>query len=128
MFVSRHIFRVIFSKKTSYKKSIDSANAEYRYYGKLDSKSRPNGTGVLLKNWGYDNYNDLPQGVYAGIVYIGNFKDGYMSGYGILFDEVNGTKCVDYEGELKKGCGTEKEHSTMKVEKWCIRENSKTAK
>ena len=94
----------------------------------MDSKSRPNGTGVLLKNWGYDNYNDLPQGVYAGIVYIGNFKDGYMSGYGILFDEVNGTKCVDYEGELKKGCGTEKEHSTMKVEKWCIRENSKTAK
>lgn len=105
MFVSRHIFRVIFSKKTSYKKSIDSANAEYRYYGKLDSKSRPNGTGVLLKNWGYDNYNDLPQGVYAGIVYIGNFKDGYMSGYGILFDEVNGTKCVDYEGELKRAAG-----------------------
>lgn len=72
----------------------DSVGADYRYQGELDGEY-PDGYGILCKN---KNIQGHPE-----IVYIGNFKNGYFDGYGLLFAEPDsGEDFLFYLGEHKE--------------------------
>lgn len=94
---------IINEKVVHYKKTIDEYNAPYRYYGKLNGNNEPDGMGVLLKNWSI-NPTEVDGGYCVDIYYIGEFKDGYKEGYGIVYDtEEKYELSIKYEGEFRKG-------------------------
>lgn len=88
----------ILSESTQFKRS---QSGRYRYFGEMDD-NYPDGMGLLLL--GSDSeLSDLE----SSIVYIGEFKNGYFSGFGMSFgryyvgsDAVMG---LVYEGEFSKG-------------------------
>lgn len=94
---------VIKEKVVHYKKTIDEYNAPYRYYGKLNKNSEPDGMGIIIENWG-GNVGASKDGYGLTICYIGEFKDGYKDGYGITYDnEIKNIVTVKYEGDYKEG-------------------------
>lgn len=104
-----HLFS---DSETWYKKTIDENHAGYRYYGEIDKEGKPNGVGMLVRNWNESGRYDMPvwttmyeDGYCVELVYIGEFKDGYKEGYGLEFDEA-GTydmPVLKYVGEFVHG-------------------------
>lgn len=84
-----------------YKKTVNDGNAAYRYYGKINKKGEPDGTGILFVSW--TDMEENGDGIGTAVCYIGEFKDGYKDGYGIEYWEYNHRYMVDYEGEFKEG-------------------------
>lgn len=83
--------QAVFSSQ--YKRTVDSLERTYLYFGKLKDE-KPTGIGVIFE---YDNFYYYP-------IVIGNFEDGYVSGYALCFEDlllING-----YEGEYHKGEAT----------------------
>jgi len=91
---------IITEKAYHYKKTIDTYDAQYRYYGKLNRNNEPDGMGIIIQDWS-DNYIVANEGYQLRICYIGEFKDGYKNGYGIEYNTEEYT--VKYEGEYKEG-------------------------
>ena len=94
---------IIKEKEIHYKKTVDDGKASYRYYGKINKKGEPDGTGILFETWPIEWQENESGSIYTRICYIGEFKNGYKDGYGIEYWELNGDYMVKYEGELKKG-------------------------
>lgn len=67
-----------FSEKVSYTVTLEGS--EYVYWGELNKDSKPDGIGIVYEY--SSNYMDSE----LFIKYIGEFEDGYPSGYGIEFD------------------------------------------
>lgn len=107
-----------------YKKSVDTYHAAFRYYGDVDKDGRPDGMGMLVRNWdeldrdisdvqGWtklfmdegDYYEQEKENVCVEIIYIGEFKDGFKEGYGINFgvEGLYDIPIVAYEGEFVHG-------------------------
>lgn len=92
-----------FNPNVSLQKTIDPAEIAYYYIGDM-KKSKPDGKGMLLKNYGSE----------YGICYVGDFSNGYQSGFGIEYEycldyaSKNNYYQVIYEGEFKKGKRTGK--------------------
>lgn len=84
---------------SKFKQTIDKT--EYIYKGEL-KKNRPNGMGFMLNK----NSNQ---------VYIGNFKNGQFSGFGILIYEEDNFICV-YEGYFEKGKFSGKGNKSYDIE------------
>lgn len=94
-------FKLFSDTRYYYKKSIDSS-APYMYFGDLDKNSKPDGVGVIFENWSQYGY-DESEAILTQVMYIGHFKDGYMSGYGIKYNIESSNIYVIYEGEFNKG-------------------------
>ena len=79
----------IFSDQKTYEVTIKSNN-DFLYFGKVKN-NRPNGYGILY-------FKGRP-------VYLGEFKKGVKSGYGLEFDSDGGDNWnqIAYEGEFKDG-------------------------
>lgn len=88
---------IVSTKEIHYKKTIDTNDAQYKYYGKVNKNSEPEGMGILIEN-------KKNTGGYIAIYYIGEFDDGYMEGYGIEYNnDFDNELTVRYEGEFRKG-------------------------
>ena len=83
-------------ERKGYKETLNGG--EYLYYGKLKD-GRPNGMGVIMEmSWGGETLTPI---------YLGEFKEGNYSGYGIEYDvdEYNAMpfQYVSFEGHYNKG-------------------------
>lgn len=88
---------IVSTKEIHYKKTIDTDNAKYKYYGKVNKNNEPEGMGILIEN-------EKDAGCYIIIYYIGEFDNGYLDGYGIEYNNIfDNELTVKYEGEFKKG-------------------------
>ncbi len=116
-----HMFK---NTETSYKKSLDTDSAPFRYYGEVNGDGEPDGVGMLVRNWDelYRDASDMPgwtkvamqeedyyaqdkKEIYVEIVYLGAFKDGFKEGYGIDFgsEGLYGIPIVASEGTFRHG-------------------------
>ena len=94
--------------KIHYKKTINEEKAVYRYYGKLNKKNEPDGTGILLEVFNnnlYDLEDINPPKFMVAVYYIGGFKNGFKNGYGIEYSNryEEHEFVLKYEGNFKKG-------------------------
>ncbi len=96
---------ILGERKIHYKKTVHKEDAVYRYFGKLNKKNEPDGTGILLETWTDDAYelSNYPRYITA-VYYIGGFKNGFQNGYGIEYTKLkNHEYILAYEGEYKNG-------------------------
>ncbi|MDE6906341.1 MAG: hypothetical protein K2P76_15710 [Lachnospiraceae bacterium] len=112
------------NKEVWYKKSLDADHAPFRYYGDVNRDGRPDGMGMLVRNWDelYRESSDIQrwtrlfmdeenyyeqekENVCVEIEYIGEFKDGFKEGYGIDFgvEGIYEIPIIAYEGEFEHG-------------------------
>lgn len=71
-----------FKDNKSYTETLETS--DYLYWGELNRDKQPDGIGILYECYYYVDYDYSNPDLL--IKYIGEFKDGYYSGYGIEFE------------------------------------------
>lgn len=87
-----------FKDNKSYTETLETS--DYIYWGELNKDNKPDGIGILYECYYYLDYDYSNPDLL--IKYIGEFKDGYYSGYGIEFEIPDWDKDYYYIDETEE--------------------------